>query len=338
VQGYVRAAATGADWELRRALVNAMPWWISWFILTPVIAFIVARFPVDGPRRRRSLGALAACGFMVCGVQLTATASIYWWTTGRALGIPAIGNQIERYAGSFLLESLLTYVAVAGVLIAIDFARAARDERVMRAQAVAETTKAQLAALTMELNPHFLFNTMSAISGLVGQDRATEAREVIRRLSDLLRRTLESGHADHTTVAREVEFLEDYLYIQRVRFSDRLDVGIDVADDARDCAIPPMLLQPLVENAVRHGVEAHEGRGRVQVTVVRNNGSLRVVVGDSGRGFRVDHSGVLAREGVGIANTRARLAHLYSADGRLELRNNPAGGAEAIVTIPARNG
>jgi signal transduction histidine kinase len=335
-QSYIQSRATGREWDLARALTSAMPWWMTWFALTPVLAFLAAHFPMAGRRWARSLVSLLGVALAVCSVQLVAAATAHWFTNGQFAGVAtSLPNQIQRFFGSFLVESLLTYAAAVGVLVAIDFARAARDERVIRAHAEAEASKAQLAALAMELNPHFLFNTMSAISGLIAQGRSNDAREVVRRLSELLRNTLASGSGGQSIMAREIELLEDYLYIQRMRFSDRLSVVVDVDAHARTCAIPPMLLQPLVENAIRHGVELTEGRGDVQVRVERNNGSLRISITDTGAGFDLESHGRIAREGVGISNTRARLAHLYHARASLELRNRPGGGAEVVVVIPA---
>jgi LytS/YehU family sensor histidine kinase len=228
------------------------------------------------------------------------------------------------------------------VLIAIDFARAMRDEAVVRSRLEAQAAlleasahRARLDVLAMELNPHFLFNTLSAISGLVAQDRRAEARDVIQRLGALLRQSLDSGDGAYHTVAREVELLEDYLFIQRVRFSDRLGVTVDVADAVRDCRIPCLLLQPLVENAIRHGVEPREGEVRVGVRIDESAGDLRIVVTDSGSGFPFEADGTLARSGIGIGNTRERLAHLHGDRAALRLRNLPGGGAECLVRLPA---
>jgi two-component system, LytTR family, sensor kinase len=342
-QSWVYALAAGRAWNLVAALVGSMPWWLSWLALTPLIAWLAGRYPFADGRAWRSLGAhvIASVG-IACG-QLTAVGAVYWLTTGRTGGVAtSMGNQIQRFFGNYFLESVLTYAATAGVFIAIDFARAARDQTVARAKLEAETaaleasvSKARLEALSMELNPHFLFNTLGAIASLVSQGRPTEAREVIERLSGLLRRTLGCGNGQLSSVTTELDLLDDYLYIQRVRFSDRLRVTMEVDDAARDCAIPTMLLQPLVENAIRHGIEHREGVGNVRVQVGRIAGSLRVAIADSGFGFAFDASGRPAREGVGIANTRARLAHLFGDDAALVLRNVPEGGAEAIVVLPA---
>jgi LytS/YehU family sensor histidine kinase len=320
-----------------------MPWWLSWLALTPLIAWLAERFPFSGGRAWRSLAVHVLASVVVSTGQLIAVGAVYWATSGRTGGVAtSMGNEIERFFGSYFLESVLTYAATAGAIIAIEFARAARDETVARATLEAEAaaleasvTKARLEALSMELNPHFLFNTLGAIASLVSQDRPDEARAVIERLSGLLRRTLGCGNGQLSSVSSELDILDDYLYIQRVRFSDRLRVTMEVDDAARGCAIPTMLLQPLVENAIRHGIERREGVGDLRVQVGRISGSLRVAIADSGFGFALDAAGRPAREGVGIANTRARLAHLFGDNAALVLRNVPEGGAEAIVVLPA---
>jgi two-component system LytT family sensor kinase len=254
-------------------------------------------------------------------------------------------NQVQRFFGNFFLESIVTYAGTAGVFTAIDFARAVRDEAVQRAQSEARAAalessvaQARVDALSMQMNPHFLFNTLTAISGLVAQERKAEAREVIQRLGELLRQSLGNGNGPFSTVAREAALLEDYLYIQRIRFSDRLDAAVDLDLDARECLIPTMLLQPLVENAIRHGVEPREGKGRVRVSVSRDNGAIRIRIVDSGGGFVLGADGRPVREGIGIANTRERLEHMYGSGASLQLRNVEGGGAEAVVLIPSSPG
>ena len=342
-QSYVLALAVPREWNLFSALVMGMPWWLSWLALTPLIALLAERYPFVGGRAWRSLGVHVLVSVVVACVQLVVVGSVYWFTSGQYTGVSSsVWNQIQRFFGNYFLESVLTYGATAGAIIAFDFARAARDETVARATLEAEAAaleasvvKARLEALSMELNPHFLFNTLGAIASLVSQDRPTEARAVIERLSGLLRRTLCNGNGQLSSISDELDVLDDYLYIQRVRFSDRLCVTVDIDDAARDCAIPTMLLQPLVENAIRHGVENIEGVGKVRVQVGRVGQSLRIAIIDSGLGFALDSAGRPAREGIGISNTRARLAHLFGGDASLTLRNAPTGGAEAIVVLPA---
>ena len=343
VQSFVFARAAGRAWTLVSAVKSGFPWWISWILLTPLIAMLAERFPFSRGRHWQSLGKHAIAGMLVALVQVVVVGAVYWFTTGQYGGVvPSLGNQVQRFFGNFFLESIVTYAGTAGVFVAIDFARAVRDEAVTRAQLEARAAElessvaqARLDALSMQMNPHFLFNTLTAISGLVVQERKVEAREVIQRLGELLRQSLGNGNGAFSTVAREAALLEDYLYIQRLRFSDRLTATVEIDRDAKDLLIPTMLLQPLVENAIRHGVEPREGKGSVQVRVRREVDHVRISIADSGRGFPLDDDGRLTREGIGIANTRERLDHIYGSDATLFLGNVRDGGAEAVVILPA---
>jgi two-component system LytT family sensor kinase len=343
VQSFIFARAADRPWTLGGAVLGGFPWWLSWLVLTPVIASLAARYPFTEGRHWEALGKHAVFGVIVALVQVVSVGAIYWFTTGQYSGVASsLGNQVQRFFGNYFLESVVTYAGTAGVFTAIDFARAVRDEAVTRARLEARAAalessvaQARLDALSMQMNPHFLFNTLTAISGLVSQERKGEAREVIQRLGELLRQSLGNGNGAFSTVAREAALLEDYLYIQRVRFSDRLDATVEIDREARDCIIPAMLLQPLVENAIRHGVEPKEGKGRVRVSVRRENGSLAIRIADSGHGFSLGSDGRPAHEGIGIANTRERLDHMYGANASLVLRNASGGGAEALVTVPA---
>jgi signal transduction histidine kinase len=343
VQSFVFAQAAGRQWTLVGSIKGGFPWWISWMLLTPVIATLAERFPFTDGRRWQALGKHAMAGIIIAVFQVVAVGAIYWFTSGQYLGIAtSLGNQVQRFFGSYFLESIVTYAGTAGVFVAIDFARAVRDEAVTRAQLEARAAElessvaqARLDALSMQMNPHFLFNTLTAISGLIAQERRSEAREVIQRLGELLRQSLGNGNGAFSTVAREAALLEDYLYIQRLRFSDRLSASVDIDQEARDVLIPTMLLQPLVENAIRHGVEPREGKGSVHVSVSCEDGQVRISIADSGRGFSLGQDGRPTREGIGIANTRERLDHIYGPNASLRLGNGASGGAEAVVVLPA---
>lgn len=341
-QTSVLADATGREWTLRGGVVYALPWWLSWLVLTPVIDSLAERFRFTTGKPWASLTKHALAGIVVSTVQVIVVGAVFWYSVGQHAGVaPSLTNQVQRFFGNFFLESIVTYAGIAGVFTAFDFARAARDESVIRANAEARAAalessvaKARLDALSMQMNPHFLFNTLTAISGLVAQERKGEAREVIQRLGELLRQSLGNGNGAFSTVAREADLLEDYLYIQRLRFSDRLTTNVEIEASARDVALPTMLLQPLVENAIRHGVEPREGKGSVEVSVRRDGDTLRIRVADSGNGFFAGANGGPVREGIGLSNTRERLDHLYGGEATLRLGNRQGGGAEAIVTLP----
>jgi LytS/YehU family sensor histidine kinase len=186
----------------------------------------------------------------------------------------------------------------------------------------------------MQIQPHFLFNTLHTISELVHED-PDAAERMIARLGDLLRLTVDNAQAHEVTLAQEMEFLEAYLEIQRTRFHDRLEVTVEVEDGTEDALVPNLVLQPLVENAIRHGTASLGGLGRILVRTSNRGGTLRLEVHDNGRGPQPAPR-PRQRQGVGVRNTRARLEQMYGPAGRLELTHCPIGGTVAAVEIPFR--
>ena len=210
-------------------------------------------------------------------------------------------------------------------------------ERSLRAEAGAH--EARLRALRYQLNPHFLFNTLNAISTLVVEERSREAAAMLARLSEFLRLTLDGGSAAEIPLAEEIEFVRRYLEIEQIRFGERLRVHVAVDDAALPVLVPALLLQPLVENAVRHAVAPREEGGRIEIEARRHGSGLLLRVVDDGGGLVAapDAAGGAGR-GIGLANTRERLRQCYGGDGRLELRDGAdgAGGLEVRIEIPVR--
>src|ERR1051325_11152239 len=254
---------------------------------------------------------------------------------------PAPGRGVfSRF--SFLYD-FIVYVVVLGAGLARNYYvryQARLDERrrleaeaaQLRTQAAelhAQVTDARLNALRAQLNPHFLFNTLNAVSTLVDED-PPGARRMLARLSDLLRHTLGEENEQEIPLARDLEMLRRYLDIMEVRFQGRLDVSIDSDKSLDDALVPNLVLQPLVENAFRHGIAQLQSVGRVAVRAAREDGDLVLTVRDNGRGPAKD-----LREGVGLSNTRARLTQLYGSDRRrLALTSAEDGGAIAEVRLP----
>jgi two-component system, LytTR family, sensor kinase len=190
----------------------------------------------------------------------------------------------------------------------------------------------------MQLHPHFLFNTLHSISALVHKDPEAADR-MIARLGDFLRLTLENSGAQEVSLQKELEFLKCYLEIERVRFRDRLTTRLDIDPQSLDTPVPNLILQPIVENALRHGVAPRSSPGRIEISAKRDNGSLRIQVRDNGPGLpAISATNGRFREGLGLANTRARLAQLYGGSHRLELANAPEGGLVVTLEIPAHRG
>lgn len=198
----------------------------------------------------------------------------------------------------------------------------------------AQLAQAQLQALKMQIHPHFLFNTLHTISALIQEDPVA-AERTIARLSDLLRLSLESTAVHEVTLDQELRFLDLYLDIERTRFEERLVVDFAIEEAARDALVPNLILQPLVENSIRHGVSKQRGMGIIRVAARRQNGALILRVTDNGPGLVVARPGK-TRTGVGLSTTRGRLETLYGANQSFELLDLASGGAEATIRLPWR--
>ena len=186
----------------------------------------------------------------------------------------------------------------------------------------------------MQLNTHFLFNTLHVISALI-HENPEDADRIVARLSELLRVSLEQSDTQEVPLRQELSFLERYLEIEQVRFQDRLAVELDIESGLDDILVPSLILQPLVENAIRHGIAPREDMGRLKIAARRLNGMLELKVGDNGPGL--PETEVASHpEGVGLSNTRSRLSHLYGANHQFQLTPAPGGGLEVTLLIPCR--
>lgn len=228
-----------------------------------------------------------------------------------------------------LLTFLYGMVALAESLHAAS--ASARQRAVENAELRGRLAEAHLETLRLQLQPHFLFNTLHTAAALVDiQPSAT--RKVLSDLGDLLRASLDRGPEPEVSLRREIDLLGRYIDIQRARFGDRLTFEIDAPAECLNLAVPPMMLQPLVENSIRHGLADRPGRGLVRIRCSVSGAILRISIEDDGMGLR---EGVF-REGVGLGNTRARLAGLYGSNASIEIDSNPAGGTSVRLQLPAR--
>jgi len=209
-----------------------------------------------------------------------------------------------------------------------------RDTAIRSAKLEMELAKSHLQALKSHLQPHFLFNTLHSISALMFTD-VSAADKMITRLSDLLRMNLENVGSQLTTLNRELEFVGGYLEIEKIRFEERLNIVVDVTPETLDAEVPSLMLQPVVENAVKHGISHVSRGGTIWIAARRNGSQLEICVSDNGPGMRnaVD---ALPRSGLGLRTTRERLIALYGKDQCLKVDNRPAGGVEACIRIPFR--
>jgi two-component system LytT family sensor kinase len=243
---------------------------------------------------------------------------------------------IRTYWVHYLIFYMIVYWVVVFGHLGWHYYQRFREREVQTAQLQHELVEARLEALRMQLNPHFLFNTLHAISSLI-YDNPQAADRVVARLSELLRLTLDQTKPQEVPLSEEMAFLDRYLEIEQTRFSERLRVEKEISPETQNALVPYLILQPLVENAVRHGIEPREEPGVLKICAARKNGRLELLVRDNGEGLdaKID---VEASKGIGLSNTRSRLRHLYGEDCRFELSPAAGGGLEARVEIPFHTG
>lgn len=330
-KGYVSLQLRGVETSWPSVLVGNMPWWYAWGVLTPGIFWLAARWRLDRTVWKPALLVHFIAALVVSFAHLAAVGVLFYLTHTRGSGfVHSIPEQIRLFIDSYLAVNVLTYFAVVGAYYAIDFARRYREREVTAARLEARMQEARLAALRMELNPHFLFNALNAVAGLVRRREHDAAVDALARIGELLRRTLDRQATHESPLEEELDFLRRYLEIERIRFHDRLVIREEIDPAVLGALVPTLILQPLVENAVRHGVARIPGPGRITLAADRVADELQLTVRDTGGGFE----GNGRRGGIGLANTRARLAQLYGERGRLETRTRPEGGGEVVVTLP----
>lgn len=232
------------------------------------------------------------------------------------------------------LIDMAFYWAILGFGFSIEFYQKYKSHELKSAQLEMRLMETELKALRQQLHPHFLFNTLNTIAVLVRERRHDEAVTLIARLSTLLRTSLDNIGVPEVTVQQEMEFLDQYVEIQKMRFSDRLTVHVEISPEARLARIPNLLLQPLVENAILHGVAPKNGPGCVEILGAVEQDKLRLEVRDDGPGIVNGHA--RTKEGVGLANTRERLAKIYGAHSSLLLQSQPGRGVSVLITLPYR--
>ena len=309
-----------------------------WAALTPLLFRFSSRFSIERSNRVSRVLLLIGVGLLVAMLveAVIGYLRFEWFFTPRRRA-PTF-NPLMGVTRLFWLDDLVVYIAVLAAGVARDYflRYRARQEEAVRLQAHAAHLQAQLAdarltALRTQLNPHFLFNTLHAVSALVERD-PRGVRRMIARLSELLRYTLDGADEQEIPLEQELTFLERYLEIMQIRFQGRLAVDTQADPDVLDALVPNLILQPLVENAVKHGVSKVDGAGRIEIRARREGERVVLSVQDNGPGL--GGTDVAEEEGVGLRNTRARLAQLYGPAQNLTLRVAEGGGLIAEVVLP----
>jgi two-component system, LytTR family, sensor kinase len=319
----------GEHASFAHGMAMRMPFWYLWAALVPLLQRLAARLPLE--RMRWASGTVVHLGIglfvslahhaMELGVQSLLPAQLF-----------ARGNPYPRNASDFLggalPDNLVFYAILLAAVYCAEYYARFRERELATTALQGQLARAQLQALRMQLNPHFLFNAMNSISMLVRAGRNPEAVRMLAGLGDLLRSVLEEDRPHEVTLREELDFLQRYLSIEQIR-ADRLTVILAVDPETLDARVPNLILQPIVENAIRHGISRSSAASLVEIGARRENGTLLLSVRDDGPGLPAS-----PREGVGLRNTRARLAQMYGESQRLQLETGPEGGALITIRLP----
>jgi two-component system, LytTR family, sensor kinase len=325
------------------------PWWhyllawlsgvYIWALLTPAILFLGRRFPIDHRPWLQLVALHLLLGAGFSAFELSLEGALYT----RLDLFPGVMKDFRGAVAQLLVQGfhggVLQYWMVLGVQWGVLYYRRyqERSREVLKFELRASELQSQLMsarlnALKMQLQPHFLFNTLNAITVLVRQQKSKDAEQMLGHLSDLLRGVLEDVDAQEVSLRRELEYLQLYLAIEQVRFPDRLRVEISADPATQEASVPQLILQPIVENAIRHGIGRSSSAGRILIRASKNNGTMELRVEDDGPGLLSSDSS--KDQGVGLANTRARLQQLYGDDARLEIEDCGRGGVIVTMSIP----
>lgn len=325
-KAYLENLNYGIECSYPRMLAWESLGWLLWGVFTPFIFAFARLYP---PQKKPLLHIPAALAFSA--LHLAIQFNVF--RLEEQLFLPSGKPDLELMAFDRMAWRLMVYSILLIVWYAIDSQKKANLEQERAAQLSAQLAKTQLQALKMQLHPHFLFNTLNSISELMHHD-IRAADEMMVRLGDFLRLTLDPNVSQEVTLEKELEFLKHYLEIEQVRFKDRLKVEMHIQPDTRYARVPYLLLQPVVENAIRHGISKKADGGILEISSEKENGFLHIKIEDNGRGVNQNEM----KEGLGLSNTKSRLEKLYGDRFQFELSNRHGSGTIVSLTIPFSDG
>ena len=323
--------AQGGELALRTLLAWYLAYAYTWALITPLVLWLRRRFPLEEGQWARSLALHIPVSILVAWLGTSV-----WAAAGQLLGqIPAGTDVLLRMSTktfvTFLHFDPFLYWIIIGLSYVVQYYRESRERLLRASQLETQLAEARLNALEMQLHPHFLFNALNTIAVLVRTNRNAQAVRVVTGLGELLRRALDRAGSQVVPLKQELEFIERYLEIEQLRFGDRLKVEMSIEPDTLEARVPYLILQPLVENAIQHGIAPRASAELLRISARRNADMLRLEVRDNGAGLVGERA---VRNGVGLTNTKERLQQLYGDAHRLEISNAEGGGVAAIIEIP----
>jgi hypothetical protein len=305
--------------------------WLAWVPLAPLVFRLADRFPVDSPLRLRFLGLHLAASVAVTAFSVAAGALLSHWLLPDR---PPFEEQLRHFAGKYALIDFLAYWMLVSIRQTVHFYREKNRRELESSRLATELAQSRLQVLKMQLQPHFLFNTLHTIGTLIDEDPAA-AEEMLLRLSELLRAFLEDYRGQEIPLGHELELVDLYLGIQRTRFKDRLTTRIHAAPDTLDCAVPSLILQPLAENAIQHGIGRNVGEDCIEIHSRIEGEQLCLEVRNRNSALERISTGTY-RRGIGLSNSRLRLKELYGDAAQIQLAATAPHGVVCRVRLPVR--
>jgi signal transduction histidine kinase len=326
-QLYVSSGKAGIAVSGTQAVGYALGDWYVFALLSIPVIRLASRFSFELGKRALSWLVHVPASLAFSAAYMVLRAWVGTWQSDAKFGEAFQLLLVKTWA-----FNLLIYWVIVAVSFAFNYYRKFRERELRASELEKSLAQAKLKALQMQLNPHFLFNSLHSISALMHQD-VEAADRMVARLSELLRAALEGSDSQEVSLRKELELLQLYVAIEQIRFGQRLKVNLDIAADTLGASVPNLILQPLLENAIRHGIEPHAKPGFIELAARRAEGTLTLEVRDNGQGAGPPGS---IQDGVGLSNTRARLRALYGEAQRLELDDRPEGGLRVRLTLPFR--
>ena len=316
---------------LRAALIESVPW----IPVTFAIMIFTTKLPLTRERWKQRLPVHVASALSLAFVANALLALEYALMTHSFVGLSVLMQNAAKWAGVRLAIALLIYAIVAGLTQTLLYYRDTRDRELQLARVQGQLARARMEALNAQIRPHFLFNTLHTIGQLWRAGRSDDAETVLDRLGSLFHKVQDATSEIEVPLSEELDVVRDYLAIEQTRFSDRMHAEICAGEDTLDLLVPPLILQPVVENAVRHGISRLSSAGQLRVEARRTHETLTLRVSDDGPGFSSvsDARG----SGTGLRNTRERLLQLYGNAAKLEIEDNVPTGTIIRITLPAHD-
>lgn len=338
VQAYLSNRSFGRDIPFSQNLVAWFSCALIWMLLTPVIYALARRFPFEKGKLSFTIPVHLFAAACVSFTTLNLFSLIQLQINGRSVSEFTLGD-LQRLLVADFHSYVFLYFILNGLYQVHNYywryrqhQQRATQLEIEAAQLEAQLAQSQLNALKMQIHPHFLFNTLNSISVLMPDDPEA-ANEMLVRLSELLRVALRSEASQLIPLREELDFLRDYLAIEQTRFQDRLVVDFEIDETVLDAAVPTLILQPLVENAIRHGIAPKPTAGMIQIRALSHNGFVELSVTDNGDGI----SGTVDSGGIGLKNTRERLEKLYGENQTFEIMRSPGEGVQVVIRLPYIN-